>query len=49
VEAFAADPLVETTLGSALKNEFIHYKRSEWEEYHLGICAWEVERYTHLF
>ncbi|MGK9055014.1 type III glutamate--ammonia ligase [Neorhizobium petrolearium] len=49
VEAFAADPLVTSALGEGLRNEFITYKRNEWEEYHLGISPWEIERYTHLF
>lgn len=49
VEAFAADPLVTAALGEGLRNEFITYKRNEWEEYHLGISPWELERYTHLF
>ncbi|MBX9931047.1 MAG: type III glutamate--ammonia ligase [Methylobacterium sp.] len=49
VDAFAADPLVEATLGKALRDEFIRYKRAEWEEYHLTVSAWEVERYSHMF
>lgn len=49
VEAFAADPLVEKTLGKALRDEFIRYKRAEWQEYHLTVSAWEIERYSHLF
>ncbi|GJE18990.1 type III glutamate--ammonia ligase [Methylobacterium marchantiae] len=49
VEAFAADPLVEKTLGKALRDEFIRYKRAEWDEYHLTVSAWEIERYSHLF
>jgi glutamine synthetase len=49
VEAFAADPLMEATLGKELRDEFILYKRNEWEAYHLAISPWEVERYTHLF
>ncbi|MFN3623716.1 MAG: type III glutamate--ammonia ligase [Hyphomicrobium sp.] len=49
VEAFAADPLVEETLGKELRDEFILYKRNEWEAYHLAISPWEIERYTHLF
>lgn len=49
VEAFAADPLVEATLGKELRDEFILYKRNEWEAYHLAISPWEIERYTHLF
>jgi glutamine synthetase len=49
VEAFAADPLVEKTLGTALRDEFIRYKSAEWQEYHLTVSAWEVERYSHMF
>ena len=49
VDAFAADPLVEETLGKALRDEFILYKRNEWEAYHLAISPWEIERYSHLF
>ena len=49
VAAFAADPLVETTLGKELRDEFIKYKTLEWEAYHLSISQWEIERYSHLF
>ena len=49
IQAFAADPLVEETLGAELKAEFIKYKREEWNSFHNAITAWEVERYSHLF
>lgn len=49
VAAFAADPLVEQVLGKGLRDEFIRYKSEEWQEYHLGISPWEIERYTHMF
>ncbi len=49
VAAFAADPLVETTLGKELRDEFVKYKTMEWESYHLTVSQWEVERYSHLF
>lgn len=49
VAAFAADSLVEEALGSELKSEFIKYKTTEWESYHLSISEWEIERYSHLF
>jgi glutamine synthetase len=49
VAAFGADPLVERTLGTALRDEFVRYKNAEWESYHLSVSAWEVERYSHLF
>ena len=49
VEAFAADPLVERTLGKELRDEFITYKTAEWNSYHLAVSQWEIERYSHLF
>jgi glutamine synthetase len=49
VAAFAADPLIETTLGKELRDEFIKYKTLEWEAYHLEVSRWEVDRYSHLF
>jgi glutamine synthetase len=49
VAAFAADPLVEQALGKELKNEFIRYKTAEWEEYHLAVSKWEVDRYSYMF
>ncbi len=49
VAAFAADPLIEATLGKALSDEFIAYKTAEWEEYHLAVSKWEIDRYSHLF
>ncbi len=49
VAAFAADPLVEKTLGKELSDEFIKYKTEEWETYHLTVSQWEVERYSYMF
>jgi glutamine synthetase len=49
VALFAADPLIERTLGTALRDEFVRYKSEEWESYHLSVSAWELERYSHLF
>ena len=49
VAAFAADPFVEQTLGKELRDEFISYKTAEWEEYHLTVSQWEIERYSHMF
>ena len=48
VSAFAADPLIETTLGNELRDEFVKYKTMEWEGYHLTVSRWEVERHSHL-
>lgn len=49
MNAFKADPFIEEVLGTGLRDEFIRYKRAEWEEYHQTISAWEVERYSHMF
>jgi glutamine synthetase len=49
VHAFASDPLVETTLGSTLRQEFITYKAQEWTDYHLRVSQWEIDQYARLF
>lgn len=49
VDEFEADPFVTATLGKELRDEFINYKRQEWNSYHQTITAWEIERYSHLF
>lgn len=49
VTAFAEDSFVEQTLGKELRDEFIKYKTEEWNEYHLSVSEWEIERYSHLF
>lgn len=49
VAAFAADPLVEKTLGKELRDEFITYKAQEWETYHLTVSKWEIDRYSYMF
>jgi glutamine synthetase len=49
VALFAADPLIERTLGRALRDEFVRYKSEEWESYHLCVSPWELERYSRLF
>ncbi len=49
IAAFAADPLVEQTLGKELRDEFIRYKTMEWESYHLSVSKWEIDRYSYMF
>lgn len=49
VDAFEADPFVEQVLGKELRDEFIRYKRDEWQEYHQTISDWEIKKYSHLF
>ena len=49
VDAFESDPFVERVLGVALRDEFVRYKRAEWEEYHQHVSDWEIARYAHFF
>jgi glutamine synthetase len=49
VDAFEADPFVERVLGTELRNEFIKYKRAEWQDYHQSVSQWEIDRYARLF
>lgn len=49
VDAFEADPFVERVLGSALRAEFVKYKRAEWDEYHQHVSDWEIRRYAKFF
>jgi glutamine synthetase len=49
VEAFAADPFIEKVLGAELRDEFIKYKRAEWQDYHQNVSQWEIDRYARLF
>ena len=49
VDFFAADPFIEKTLGTELRDEFVRYKREEWTDYHQSISQWEVDRYARFF
>lgn len=49
IEYFAEDPFVEKAIGKDLRDEFVKYKREEWEEYHRSISTWEIERYSDMF
>ncbi|WP_242529159.1 type III glutamate--ammonia ligase [Methylacidimicrobium sp. B4] len=46
---FAADPLVESALGPALREEFLRCKFAEWDEFNTEITQWELNRYASLF
>ena len=48
VDAFEEDPFIEQVLGKALKQEFVTYKRAEWEDYHQTISQWEIDKYARL-
>ena len=45
----AADPLSKEVFGEAMFKSFVDYKRREWEEYHLHVSDWEIERYLKFF
>ena len=49
MEAFAADPFIERTLGAELRNEFVACKAEEWRTYHQQVSQWEIDRYARLF
>jgi glutamine synthetase len=49
VQAFEEDPFTGQILGEELKQEFITYKRAEWEEYHQTVSQWEIDKYARLF
>jgi glutamine synthetase len=49
VDAFEQDPFVEKILGTELRNEFIKYKRAEWQDYHQSVSQWEINRYARFF
>lgn len=49
VEAFASDSWFREVLGDGLTDEFIRYKREEWNEYHNTISQWEIDRYARFF
>jgi glutamine synthetase len=49
VRAFAEDPFIEATLGTALRDEFITYKSEEWIQYHQRVSQWEIDQYARLF
>jgi glutamine synthetase len=49
VEAFAADPLSESVMGSSLKDSYVELKQEEWWEYHNAVSEWEIDRYLTLY
>jgi len=49
VDAFEQDPFIESVLGPELKQEFVRYKRAEWEQYHQSVSQWEIDKYARLF
>lgn len=49
IDAFAEDPLAREVFGDTMFDEFVRFKRQEWESYHNHISDWEIERYLKLF
>lgn len=49
IEAFAADPLSESVMGSVMHKAYTDFKMQEWLEYHNHVSDWEVQRYLKFF
>ena len=49
VDAFEQDSLARKVFGDSMFEEFVRFKRAEWESYHNHISDWEIERYLKLF
>jgi glutamine synthetase len=49
IEAFDADPLMESVLGPELRKAYVELKTEEWWDYHDEISPWEVQRYLTFF
>lgn len=49
VDAFAADPLMEATFGTELRDAYVELKSQEWWDYHNQVSPWEIERYLTFF
>ncbi len=49
IEAFAADPLSESVMGSLMCKTYVDFKTREWFEYHNHVSDWEIQRYLKFF
>lgn len=49
IDAFAADPLMETVFGPELRDAYIELKTREWWDYHNEVSPWEINRYLTFF
>jgi glutamine synthetase len=49
LDAFEADPLGREVMGDAMYEEFVRFKREEWEQYHNHVSDWERTRYANFF
>jgi glutamine synthetase len=49
IEAFAADPLSESVMGTVMRQAYIDFKTQEWLEYHNHVSDWEIQRYLKFF
>jgi glutamine synthetase len=49
VDAFEADPLSQSVMGSLMYKAFIDYKRNEWMDYQSHVSDWEMDRYLRFF
>lgn len=49
LDGFEEDPLPEEVLGAKFKQEFLRYKRAEWDQYRVHVSEWERDRYLRYF
>ncbi|MBE9010856.1 type III glutamate--ammonia ligase [Pseudanabaenaceae cyanobacterium LEGE 13415] len=49
IEAFAADPLSESVMGSLMYQTYVDFKTQEWMDYHNHVSDWEIQRYLKFF
>lgn len=49
IDALQADDVLTEAVGSAFCKEFIQLKRQEWDDFHLQISDWEMQRYAAAF
>jgi glutamine synthetase len=45
VDAFEVDPLVHEVFPAAFVSDYVDMKRTEWDDYHSTVSAWELDRY----
>ncbi|BAU12355.1 glutamine synthetase, type III [Leptolyngbya sp. NIES-3755] len=49
IEAFAADPISESVMGSLMYQTYVDFKTQEWMDYHNHVSDWEIQRYLKFF
>jgi glutamine synthetase len=49
VDCFELDPLAQQTFGIDLHRAYVEFKRTEWDDYHNTVSAWEWDRYLTFY